>query len=144
MTAMQVQLVNVLGMVVAGVMLYQSVRLVRTGKESILEFLIWVVFGLGLFLVSFSRGLGLSEFLGALDRGLQFMGLSGGIDGLFVLGFLALLLLLLYIYTNVKANEKEIEKLNQELAILQFEHEDAVTEDGRKDSPSSEVPSGND
>lgn len=136
---MQIQLINVLGMTVAGIMLYQSVRLVRMGKESVLEFLIWVVFGLGLFAVSFSRGLGLSTFLRALDHGLWLLGLSGGIDGLFVLGFLGLLLLLLYMYTNVKANEKEIEKLNQELAILQFEHEDAVAPDGRNGTYAADI-----
>ena len=141
---MQIQLVNIIGMAVAVIMLYQSVRLVRLGKESVLEFLIWTVFGGSLFVVSFSRGLGLDQFVEVLDRSLRLLGLSGGIDGLFVLGFLGLLLLLLYIYTNMKENEKEIEKLNQELAILEFEHEKSVTEDGRKRSQSVEVSSQDD
>lgn len=141
---MQINLINILGMAVAVIMLYQSVRLVRLGKESVLEFLIWTVFGGSLFVVSFSRGLGLSQFLETLDGGLRLLGLSGGIDGLFVLGFLGVLLLLLYIYTNVKANEREIEKLNQELAILEFEHRDAVTEDGRKGAQRVEVSSQDD
>lgn len=141
---MQINLINILGMAVAVIMLYQSVRLVRLGKESVLEFLIWTVFGGSLFVVSLSRGLGLSQLLETLDGGLRLLGLSGGIDGLFVLGFLGLLLLLLYIYTNVKANEKEIEKLNQELAILEFEHRDAVTEDGHKGAQHVEVSSQDD
>jgi len=49
------------------------------------------------------------------------LGFDSGRDGVFVLGFLSLLLMLFYTYINAKTNRQRISDLNQEIALIRFE-----------------------
>jgi len=122
------QPINLLGILIAIGLIYQSLRLVRNRKESVLEFLLWSVFGTGLLILSIIGGISENLISGATDFVLESLGVDSGPDGIFVLSIIGLMLMLFYTYISAKTNEQQIQDLNQEIALLRYEMDDGREE----------------
>jgi len=122
------QPINLLGILIAIGLIYQSLRLVRNRKESVLEFLLWSVFGTGLLILSIIGGISENLISGATDFALESLGVDSGPDGIFVLSIIGLMLMLFYTYISAKTNEQQIQDLNQEIALLRYEMDDGREE----------------
>lgn len=113
--------INFIGATIALALLYQSVRLVRKRKESVFEFLLWAGFGGALLVFSLAQTV---TVLGAFDTIsvlLEWLGFNGGLDGVFALAILGLMLLLFYTYVNAKTNRQKLYDMNQEIALLEYQ-----------------------
>lgn len=113
--------INFIGAGIALALLYQSVRLVRKRKESVFEFLLWAGFGGALLVFSLAQTVTVLGAFDAIGIMLEWLGFNGGLDGVFALAILGLLLLLFYTYVNAKTNRKHLYDLNQEIALMRFE-----------------------
>ncbi|EMA70389.1 DUF2304 domain-containing protein [Halorubrum kocurii] len=122
MTLIGLRPIHVIGMVLALTMFYQSFRLVRSGKGSVFEFLLWSCFGTMLFALSLGDVVTLLRVYEAMEVILAVLGFGSGLTGLLVLSNLALLMMLFYTFVKVKTNRKELYDLNQEIALSQFEN----------------------
>ncbi|WP_436911298.1 DUF2304 domain-containing protein [Halosimplex marinum] len=117
---------HIVGMLVSFALFYQSYRLVRKHKEGIVEFLFWVSFGGALFLLSVgdaTAGTGRFPIFDLVKRFLLAMGFSSGVNGIFTLTILGLILLIFYTYVNVKTNRQMLYDQTQEIALLRYELE---------------------
>lgn len=127
--------IHLIGILISIALFYQSVRLVRKGKESVFEFLLWSGFGLALLILSLGSSVTVLGVLDALSFVLSLLGFTSGRDGVFVLAILGLLLMLFYTYVNSKTNRKHLYDLNQEVALLRQEIRE-LEQDDRADSES--------
>jgi hypothetical protein len=112
--------IHVIGLVLALSMFYQSLRLLRSGRGSIFEFLLWSCFGGVLFALSLGNAVTLLRVYEALGVILAALGFRSGLTGLLVLSNLALLMMLFYTFVKVKMNRKDLYDLNQEIALAKF------------------------
>lgn len=126
-----IQAIHVIGVVVSLGLIYQSYRLVRKRRESILEFLMWAGSGVFLLAVSVDGARETGGLVVRFDGILRALGLSSGFQGVLGLTVLALFLLIFYTYVNTKNNKKEIYDMSQEIALLEYEL-------NRTDSPTRE------
>ena len=117
-------LINLIGIAISLALFYQSLRLVRKRKESVLEFLMWTSFGVILFVLSFGNVVTVLDITNFFGNILGFLGFNSGRIGLLVLANLGLLMLLFYTYINTKTNRQMIYDLNQQLSLYESEKED--------------------
>lgn len=115
--------IHLTGAVISIALMYQSFRLVRKRKESVLEFLLWSGFGMALLVLSLSSAVTVQGTLNYLEKFLAAFGFKTGVNGVFTLAILGILLMLFYTYVNTKTNRKIIFDLNQELALFRYESE---------------------
>jgi len=124
--------IHYIGILVSVLLVYKSYKLVRSGKENVLEFLVWLCFGLGIFALSVSTAFRVFNTLEWFQAMLAFLGFRSGRDGVFVVAILGLMLLLFYTYANAKSNQKRVSDLNQKVALLKYE----VRQQDKRDSES--------
>lgn len=135
------ELMHAIGIVVSTALFYQSYLLVRNRKESIFEFLLWAGFGGALLVLSLADGTAGREELAVFDvikHLLRLIGFDNGVNGIFTLTILGLLLLLFYTYANAKTNRKLLYDQTQEIALLRYElqqHEVQVETDEENRDP---------
>lgn len=127
--------VHVIGVAVSFVLIYQSVALVRTRRENILEFLLWVAFGTGLLVYTVASMLSTLDTYDAINAFLRSLGFGTGERGLLFLSVITLFLLVLYTYTMLKTNRREITDLQQNVAVLRHEIERLEGADDARDPP---------
>lgn len=132
---LQVEPIHVIGILVSLVLFSQSVQLVRTRRENILEFLLWIAFGSALLVYTVARMLTSLNTLEAINGLFRSLGFGSGERALLFLSVMTLFLLLLYTYTMVKTNRKEIADLQREIALLRYEIEQAETTDEPAEPP---------
>lgn len=108
---------------VSVLLFYQSVRLVRTRKENLFEFLVWVSFGVGILLYSIASAVESIELLGYFNGTLRSLGFGNEWRGLFAISIVALYLVVFYTYTIVKTTDRRMADLQQEIALLRYELE---------------------
>lgn len=118
------QPIHVIGLAISFALFYQSVRLVRKGKESVFEFLLWVSFGLLLLILSIGNVVTVLDITDLLKDFLNSLGFGSGEIGLLVMSNLALMMMLFYTYINVKTNRKLIYDMNQEMALSEYKNND--------------------
>ena len=123
MTLIGLRPIHVIGIVLAVTMFYQSFQLVRSGKGSIFEFLLWSCFGAVLFALSLGDVVTLLRVYEVTEVILAVLGFGSGFTGLLVLSNLALLMILFYMLVKVKTNRKYIYDLNQEIALTKSEND---------------------
>ena len=114
--------INIIGVVISIALFYQSIRLVKKRKESVSEFLMWMSFGVVLFVLSFGDIITVSDVADFFEGVLSALGFSSGKIGLLVLSNLGLLMLLFYTYINTKTNRQMIYDLNQQIALNESEN----------------------
>lgn len=114
-------LIHIIGVLVAVALFYQSIQLVQKRKESVFEFLMWTGMGSAILILSVSSAVTVLGILDTIQVILSVLGFQSGRDGIFVLSLLSLLLLIFYTYVNAKTNRKQLNDLNQEIAILRYE-----------------------
>jgi hypothetical protein len=116
--------IHLIGIVFAVALLYQSIRLVRKGKGTVFEFLLWSSFGIFLLLLSLGDLVTLLGVYQVVSTTLGLLGFGSGVTGLLVMSNLALLMMLFYTFVKVKTNRKELYDLNQEIALVNIEQDD--------------------
>jgi len=116
--------IHVIGIATSFVLLYQSFRLARAGKENVLEFLLWTSFGVGLLFYTLARVFTNLDIVSHIDAFFLSLGFGTGERGLLVLAIISLYLLVLYTYTLTKTNHEQLTDVQQELALLRYEIEE--------------------
>lgn len=136
--------IHVIGICASLVLLAQSVRLARAGKENVLEFLLWSSFGAVLLLYTLARVFTPVTVVDAIDSTLISLGFGSGERGLLVLSTISLFLVVLYTYTLTKTNDKRLNDAQREVALLRYELEQLDGEsreteaNGRETDPTGE------
>mgnify|MGYP000392145314 CR=1 FL=1 len=125
--------IHVIGLAVSLLLLYQSVRLVRSHRENIFEFVMWAFFGTVLLVYTVARMVTTVDVIGEINRFLKSLGFGSGERGLLVLSVISLFLVVFYTYTMVKTYHREMTDLQQELAIARYEIEQLSDERGPSD-----------
>jgi hypothetical protein len=115
--------IHVIGLAVSLLLLYQSVRLVRSRRENIFEFVMWAFFGTVLLVYTIARMVTTVDVIGHINAFLRSLGFGSGERGLLVLSVISLFLIVFYTYTMVKTYHREMTDLQQELAIARYEIE---------------------
>jgi hypothetical protein len=113
--------IHIFGFVVSGILFYQSFRLLREGKETILEFLFWSGFGTAILVFNFGSALRHPGLLETIHGVLSGLGFKSGMNGVFALATLGILMMVFHIYIETKTNKKEMYELNQEVALLRYQ-----------------------
>ena len=113
--------IHIIGFSISLLLFYQSIRLVQSQKESILEFVLWTTFGIAVFSLSLGQFITQISVVSWIDGWLTVLGFENGPNGIFTIAILGLLLTLFYTYTISKTNEEKISELNRELALLRYE-----------------------
>lgn len=127
------------GATVSLLLFYQSLRLVKTRKENLFEFLVWVTFGVGILLYTVASALEGVELLGHINGLVTALGFGNEWRGLFAISIVALYLVVFYTYTLVKTTDRRLADLQQEIALLRYE-----LEESRSETPESGPPAGPD
>jgi len=137
--------IHVIGLAVSLLLLYQSVRLVRSHRENIFEFVMWAFFGTVLLVYTVARMVTSVNVIENINAFLRSLGFGTGERGLLVLSVISLFLIVFYTYTMAKTYHREMTDLQQELAIVRYEIEqlrDDVAESDPDPSPSLESDGG--
>lgn len=127
--------IHVIGLAVSLLLLYQSVRLVRSHRENIFEFVMWAFFGTVLLVYTVARMVTTVDVIDEINRFLKSLGFGSGERGLLVLSVISLFLIVFYTYTMVKTYYREMTDLQQELAIARYEIEQLSDERAARREP---------
>ncbi len=109
------RLVNVVGLAVGLYFLVQSYRLVRRREEDVFSFLIWLIVGTALVVVSL--------FPGVADYVMTLLGMEMRAYTIFTLGILLAYVLMFQLFRLIWRLNRSLSKLNEELSLLKALHE---------------------
>lgn len=109
------RLVNVVGLAVGLYFLVQSYRLVRRREEDVFSFLIWLIVGTALVVVSLLPSVA--------DYVMTLLGMEMRAYTIFTLGILLAYVLMFQLFRLIWRLNRSISKLNEELSLLKALHE---------------------
>lgn len=128
--------IHIIGLIISAILFYQSFRLLQEGKENILEFIFWSGFGTAMLVFNIRSALRRPGILSAIRDVLSGLGFNSGMNGVFALAILFLLMMLFHVYIEAKTNKKKMYELNQEVALFKYrlEQKQSPDKDSSEDS----------
>lgn len=115
--------INIVGVFIALVLFYQSSSLIRMNNESLSEFILLVCSGGFVLVYSLTEAVTVPTTLKRLNLAFKSLGFEGGIDGLFAVTTLLLLLAMFYVRMEARENNMKIHDMYREIAYLRYELE---------------------
>lgn len=102
--------INIIGVLVGIYLLSRSYLLVRRREEDVLNFLVWLVVGVGLIVAGF--------FPDVFNYIMKFLGMETRAYAMFVIGIFILYLLLFRVFSSIRKIERNVSKINEEVSLM--------------------------
>lgn len=119
-----ITLMHIFGVVIPMAFFLKSYQIISGDDETVLEFLIWVAFGGVILLVTIADLIMDGAIVKGLDSELEILDFTVGFIQLFAITTVFLLLITSFLSISLIKYRKEVDRLNQQVALLEYSLEE--------------------